>query len=165
MTPEKFKQWVMGLQRGEEIKHQMNEPVKEERILNARIEFERIVDHPADKWQNRYCTAIDVVAKRHNVAQDELSSAYFKHMGPSIVSDNLQNKNEDDDGDDSHIPPTDNKQITEQMRTNFYWLLEQMDKIHDALCPEQNGAWQQRAEQAVEAAKLIHFNLNALGFK
>lgn len=53
---------------------------------------------------------------------------------------------------------TDDKQIAEQFRTNFNWLLEQMDKIHDALCPEQNGAWQQRAEQAVEAAKLINFN-------
>ena len=101
MTSEQFTQWVMDFQPGKEIKHQMNELVKEERILNANIEFEKIVAYPA---------------------------------------------------------PTDDKQIAEQFRTNFNWLLEQMDKIHDALCPEQNGAWQQRAEQAVEAAKLINFN-------
>jgi hypothetical protein len=41
-----------------------------------------------------------------------------------------------------------------QMHT-IRWLLEKLDDIHDVLCPGQFGTWQQRAEQAVEAAKRI----------
>jgi len=41
-----------------------------------------------------------------------------------------------------------------QMHT-IRWLLEKLDDIHDALCPGQFGTWQQRAEQAVDAAKRL----------
>ena len=41
----------------------------------------------------------------------------------------------------------------DQSSINTRWLLASLDEIHDALCPEQSGTWQQRVEQAVKAAK------------
>ena|SRR3990167_3264334 len=38
---------------------------------------------------------------------------------------------------------------------NERWLIAQIDKIHDALCPGESGTWQIRAEQAVEAVMKI----------
>lgn len=47
------------------------------------------------------------------------------------------------------------RQYADQMNANCRWLIGQIDRIHDALCPEKNGTWQQRAQQAVEAAEEV----------
>ena len=47
----------------------------------------------------------------------------------------------------------DTEQRIKQLSLNADWLRERIDEIHAALCPGQNGTWQQRAEQAVTAAK------------
>ena len=39
-----------------------------------------------------------------------------------------------------------------QMQVNNHWLIDVIDQIHYTLCPEEQGAWQERAEQAVNAA-------------
>lgn len=39
-----------------------------------------------------------------------------------------------------------------QMRINFHYLLNHVDSIHAALCPDETGTWQQRAQQAAKAA-------------
>ena len=46
-----------------------------------------------------------------------------------------------------------------QMRNNFNFLMQCIDDIHAALCPDDCGTWQMRAEQAVKAAKAIESNL------
>jgi hypothetical protein len=45
------------------------------------------------------------------------------------------------------------KQRADQLSVNCQWLIDKIDRIHQALCPRQFGTWQQRAEQAVEAAE------------
>ena len=47
----------------------------------------------------------------------------------------------------------DEKRTKEQQDINVRWLVAQIDRIHNALCPDQMGTWQQRAEQAVAAAE------------
>lgn len=47
------------------------------------------------------------------------------------------------------------KQRADQLGINCRWLIDKIDRVHRALCPGQYGTWQQRAEQAVEAAKRI----------
>jgi hypothetical protein len=47
------------------------------------------------------------------------------------------------------------KQRADQLGINCRWLIDKVDRIHRALCPDQCGTWQQRAEQAVEAAQAI----------
>lgn len=46
----------------------------------------------------------------------------------------------------------DVKRVRDQMSVNCDFLLEHMDIVHDALCPDQNGTWQDRVRQAAEAA-------------
>jgi hypothetical protein len=43
----------------------------------------------------------------------------------------------------------------EQLASNCRWLIEKMDEIFYALCPDKNGTWQQRAEMACQKAKEI----------
>jgi len=43
----------------------------------------------------------------------------------------------------------------EQMSINCQWLIDKIDEIHDCLCPDELGTWQQRAEQAVRAAQRV----------
>lgn len=43
---------------------------------------------------------------------------------------------------------------SEQMSRNVKWLIEQIDTIHNNLCPDHHGTWQQRAEQAVLASSV-----------
>lgn len=43
----------------------------------------------------------------------------------------------------------------DQLGLNCDWLIEKVDRIHAALCPNKMGTWQKRAEQAVEAAEKI----------
>lgn len=50
------------------------------------------------------------------------------------------------------------KQRADQLGINCRWLIDKIDRIHQALCPGQCGTWQQRAEQAVEAAERIAQN-------
>ena len=47
------------------------------------------------------------------------------------------------------------KQRSDQLGINCRWLIERIDRIHRALCPDQCGTWQQRAEQAVAAAERL----------
>jgi hypothetical protein len=42
-----------------------------------------------------------------------------------------------------------------QMRNNFNYLMDAIDKIHDALCPTRTWTWQMRVEQAITAAQDI----------
>ena len=46
----------------------------------------------------------------------------------------------------------------DQLGVNCQWLVAQLDEIHDALCPDHIGTWQSRAQNAVEAAKIISQN-------
>lgn len=50
------------------------------------------------------------------------------------------------------------KQRLKQMEINCQWLIDITDRIHDALCPDQCGTWQERAKQAVEAAERLASN-------
>ena len=43
----------------------------------------------------------------------------------------------------------------DQISINCQWLIEQLDSIHDSLCPDHTGTWQDRAIAAVEAAESI----------
>ena len=47
------------------------------------------------------------------------------------------------------------KSRADQLWLNITWLVDKIDRIHEVLCPGQNGTWQQRAEQAVKAAKSL----------
>ena len=47
------------------------------------------------------------------------------------------------------------KQRSDQLGINCRWLIDKIDRIHRILCPDQCGTWQQRAEQAVEAAERL----------
>ncbi len=58
-----------------------------ERVLDARIDLQTVVDHPRDDWQERYCQAIDQIAEYYQITSSELADAYFKHYGPSIMAD------------------------------------------------------------------------------
>jgi DNA-directed RNA polymerase subunit RPC12/RpoP len=53
----------------------------------------------------------------------------------------------------------DEKRRADQLGANCDWLIEQIDRIHVALCPGQRGTWQQRADQAVKAAGELKENL------
>lgn len=46
-------------------------------------------------------------------------------------------------------------QAITQNNVNVRWLIERLDRVHDALCQDKNGSWQQRADQVVEAAERI----------
>lgn len=46
----------------------------------------------------------------------------------------------------------------DQLGINCRWLVAQLDEIHAALCPGHIGTWQDRAQKAVEAAKIISQN-------
>lgn len=43
----------------------------------------------------------------------------------------------------------------DQLALNGDWLRDKTDRIHMALCPGKRGSWQQRAQQALEAAEHI----------
>lgn len=48
------------------------------------------------------------------------------------------------------------KQRADQLGINCRWLIDQIDRIHAALCPGRSGTWQQRAAQAsAEAAEVV----------
>ena len=50
----------------------------------------------------------------------------------------------------------DTERQRDQLATNCRWLIAQMDRIHAALCPSMMGTWQDRVNQAVEAAEKAH---------
>lgn len=47
------------------------------------------------------------------------------------------------------------KQRAKQLDINCRWLMNQIDQIHEVLCPGKIGTWQDRATNSVEAAKKI----------
>ena len=50
----------------------------------------------------------------------------------------------------------DEHERAERLGTNCRWHIDQIDKIHRRLCPNQNGTWQDRVSQAVIAAERAH---------
>ena len=50
-----------------------------------------------------------------------------------------------------------NPQIT-QLETNQRFLLQAIDTIHQHLCPNQSGTWQDRVHQSIQAAQEIAAN-------
>ena len=54
---------------------------------------------------------------------------------------------------------SDEKRRADRLATNCKWLITQIDKIHDALCPDISGTWQQRATDSVAAARAIKRSL------
>jgi dihydrofolate reductase (trimethoprim resistance protein) len=54
---------------------------------------------------------------------------------------------------------TDKRQ-DDQLKLNCEWLIDKIDRIHGALCGDQIGTWQQRAEQAVKAVEYIASNVS-----
>ena len=56
-----------------------------EDLLNARIALSKVVDHPREGWQQRYCEAIDRLAKHYKVSSDDLAGAFMRHHGPDIT--------------------------------------------------------------------------------
>ena len=42
-----------------------------------------------------------------------------------------------------------------QLAVNTKWLVEQFDKLHDILCPEHMGTWQQRVVKVVEVVEAM----------
>ena len=66
-------------------------------------------------------------------------------IGPQIIEGFIAN----------HAPTAgvgpDNDRI-KQLELNCKWLIDKIDVIHDALCPEKTGTWQGRAQQAANAA-------------
>ncbi len=63
------------------------------------------------------------------------------------------------------VDADENRHRMEQLELNARWLREQIDAIHEALCPDQNGTWQQRAQQAVTAAQKASNDLMSDGPK
>jgi len=69
-----------------------------------------------------------------------------------MTSNNLDEIPEDDGTDEI---PEDEHARAEQLALNLHWLIARIDVIHECLCPKQYGSWQQRAEQAVLAARKL----------
>jgi len=61
-------------------------------------------------------------------------------------------------GHDDDTQDATERQRLKQMEINCRWLMDVTDRIHDALCPNQCGTWQDRAKQAVEAAERLASN-------
>lgn len=53
------------------------------------------------------------------------------------------------------VSKEDENDRAERLSVCNRWLIEQIDAIHLALCPGDNGTWQHRTIQAVEAAKKL----------
>ena len=51
-------------------------------------------------------------------------------------------------------PKCGQRQIAQHAYNESY-MLGAIDRIHDALCPDESGTWQQRCEQAIAAAELL----------
>ena len=49
-----------------------------------------------------------------------------------------------------------------QLEANTHWLITRIDEIHAILCPDKNGAWQERATQVVEAAGKVQADIARL---
>lgn len=50
------------------------------------------------------------------------------------------------------------KERADRLAANCRWLVEQIDRIHYAICPGKVGTWQERAIQAAEAAEKLATN-------
>lgn len=48
----------------------------------------------------------------------------------------------------------------EQLSTNCKWLISKFDELHDILCPDHLGTWQQKIEKVMETVR----NLQKLNF-
>lgn len=46
----------------------------------------------------------------------------------------------------------DFEQRAQRLETNFKFVLQAIEKIHESLCPGETGIWQDRVQQAVDAA-------------
>jgi hypothetical protein len=59
------------------------------------------------------------------------------------------------DGFEPSLSLANEKRRADQMDTNFKYVFGILEKIHDNLCPHQNGTWQMRCEQALKASDVI----------
>lgn len=51
--------------------------------------------------------------------------------------------------------PEEKQRQIDQLWLNQKWLIEQLDKVHEILCPNQDGGWIKRVEQVVAAAEKL----------
>lgn len=59
---------------------------------------------------------------------------------------------EEEDGKPDQIPPEmAAHDALDQLTVNQNWLMEKFDLLHDMLCPDKTGTWQQRVEQVHSA--------------
>lgn len=63
---------------------------------------------------------------------------------------------------DCPLPDAPDISIVKQLETNSRWLIDRIDEIHAALCPDKNGTWQERATQVVEAAGKVQADIARL---
>jgi hypothetical protein len=56
--------------------------------------------------------------------------------------------------------PEEVERRAEQLSRNCKWLINQIDQIHSAICPNGIGTWQDRAKQAVKTAMEIRIMQN-----
>jgi len=72
------------------------------------------------------------------------------------------------DGDESAVPSNplfgieSEKRRADVMANNCKWLVDKIDRIHDALCPDICGTWQQRATDAVAEAQKARKQMDEL---
>ena len=76
-----------------------------------------------------------------------------KQNEPRSSNEAENGEDEVESGEDEASGALAEKQRVDQLSVNCQWLIDKIDRIHQALCPRQFGTWQQRAEQAVEAAE------------
>ena len=79
---------------------------------------------------------------------------------PSSNNEQTERTSEVESGEDEAFGALAEKQRVDQLSVNCQWLIDKIDRIHQALCPRQFGTWQQRAEQAVEAAERRSNDIN-----
>jgi len=79
--------------------------------------------------------------------------SYRGHIWPSATHVPLEYDESCEWG--ARIPSADELRQMAQAATNTRWLIAVIDEIHAALCPDETGTWQERARQAIDAAKKL----------
>ena len=79
--------------------------------------------------------------------------------------------NENDTNAAPIVPPTSasgcsandsEKRRADALANNCKWLVDKIDRIHDVLCPDICGTWQQRATDAVAEAQKVRKQMDEL---
>lgn len=69
------------------------------------------------------------------------------------------------DGFEENWKIIDEKRRADQIDTNFKYVFGILEKIHDNLCPNQYGTWQNRCEQALKASEVIRAEQDRINFR